>query len=356
MDLKGKLFTFSGGYVEFLGEDTIRTTWGVGGYTMLEPSVYTVYWNNHHHTFTFSSDFTSYTSVRTRPADHDIQKGNYISPMVTSTPWVSCFLEGGIGNRLFQLASVLGYAEKWNRKPVIYTHTNTGLSHQDNSNILKLFPELDRITDIVYTKPIYENPNSGYLYRDIPSLETNSIIHGYRQNLQYFPSYSILPSFSMFSDDTLRSIREKYKLRTTAERRNTWFIHIRLGDYCTINNLNHVTTKSYHRHLLHHIPDDANLLVLSNESSTAETLLKGHTSRSFTVCDEANECMALYIMAACWGGAIIPNSTFSWWGAYFAYHSTPYKSSYKAYLPQDWVRGNSYDISSPPWGIPSPVR
>lgn len=354
MDLTGKVFTFSGGYIEFLGEHTIRTTWGVGGFTKLEPHVFNVHWNNHHHTFTFTSDFTSYTSVRTRPADNDRQEGKYIPPTVTSTPWVSCFLEGGIGNRLFQLAAVLGFAEKWNRKPVIYTHTNTGLSHQDNANIGKLFPELDIITDIVYTKPISELPAAGYVYRDIPSPETNIIIHGYRQNIQYFPSYSILPNFSMFSHDTLRSIDEKYRLTTMAEKRKTWFIHIRLGDYCPIYNLNHVTMESYHSHLLHHIPEDAHILLLSNEPGKAESMLKGYTNRSFTLCDEGNECMGLYIMKQCWGGAIIPNSTFSWWGTYFAYHSTPYKSSYKAYIPQFWVRGNSYDISTPPWGIPSP--
>jgi len=355
MDLTGRSYTFSIGFVEFLGGNKLRTTWGYGTYEFLGSNVYTLEWNKYYHKFTFSSDFTSYTSIRTRPVDNTILEGTYIQPMITSSPWVSCYLQGGIGNRLFQVASVLGFAEKWNRKPILYTQTNSTTAHQDNANILKLFPALELVTVPAYTKAIEEPPLSGFMYREIPSPDTNIVIYGYRQHPHYFPSYSIIPSFAMFSTFALKSILEKYTLTTTLERRKSWFIHIRLGDYCGINNMNHVTVDSYHRHLLHHIPPDANILILSNDSAKAAATLKPYLNRPFTVCDESSECMSLFIMQHCWGGAIIPNSTFSWWGAYFAYHSTPYKSSYKAYLPETWERGRSYDISNVPWGIPSSV-
>jgi hypothetical protein len=62
--------------------------------------------------------------------------------------------------------------------------------------------------------------------------------------------------------------------------------------------------------------------------------------------------VSLFLMQQCWGGAIVPNSTFSWWGSYFAYMATPYKNLYRCYYPTMWFRDDeeSGKAYTPPWG------
>jgi hypothetical protein len=56
-------------------------------------------------------------------------------------------------------------------------------------------------------------------------------------------------------------------------------------------------------------------------------------------------------MSQCWGGAITANSTFSWWGAYFARMRSSNPSSYVAFYPDTWGAGLPIPKNIiPPWG------
>ena len=57
-------------------------------------------------------------------------------------------------------------------------------------------------------------------------------------------------------------------------------------------------------------------------------------------------------MSLCWGGAVIANSTFSWWGAWFAHQSTSKPESFVGVYPKVWGQGlpPARDII-PKWGI-----
>jgi hypothetical protein len=44
------------------------------------------------------------------------------------------------------------------------------------------------------------------------------------------------------------------------------------------------------------------------------------------------------------------NSTFSWWGSYLAYHSTPVKT-YKSFIPDEWIRGRKDLGIITPWAF-----
>ena len=354
MELIGKRFSFAYGYIECMQENPniLHTSWGEGYFLRLSYRVFELSWNGYHHRCTFSSDFTSYYSIRTRPDDYSYTYGTCGPPLPPpASPWVSCQLAGGIGNRLFQIVAALGLAEKLRRRVVFYTPVNTELTHQSVENIYSLFPHIPLVTKGEDSIELYEPDPHEYKYTlTVPETDTNIILFGYRQHMAYFPSYTILPSFSMFAQEFLDNISAKYSIRSQEEKRKTWFLHIRLGDFLLYDPLTHITPQSYHIPLLNKVPTDAQILLVSNEPQNAKLLLE-NCGRAFTVCEESDERICLYLMSQCWGGAIVANSTFSWWGSYFAYMSTPYKWSYTAYYPDEWIRGNKgIGLSTPPWG------
>lgn len=359
MELIGKRFPFGDGYIECIQENpnVLDTTWGKGSFTRLSDRLFDFFWNEYCERFTFSSDFTSYYSIRTCPEDFAYKHGTCgLPPPPPTSPWVSCQLAGGIGNRLFQIVSTLGLAERLRRRVVFYTPVNTGLTHQCVENIYSLFPHIPLVTEPEDSIELYEPDGHEYTQGiTVPETNKNILLFGYRQHMAYFPCYSILPSFSMFTQEVLDEISVKYSIHSQEEKRNTWFLHVRLGDFLLYHPLTHVTVDSYHIPLLEKVPADAQILLVSNEPQEAKLLLE-KSGRQFRVCEESDERMCLYIMSQCWGGAIVANSTFSWWGSYFAYMSTPYKWSYRAYYPDEWIRGKmGISLSRPPWGFKSPV-
>jgi len=233
----------------------------------------------------------------------------------------------------------MGLAERMGRRVVFYPPANTDLRHQSPENIYSLFPQIDHVTIADGDTLTVVEPNGHeYIYGlDVPQTEKNIVMYGYRQHLSYFPSYPIQPSFDMFPKEHLDSVLNMYDMDTEEKRCNTWFVHVRLGDFCKYKELNHVTVESYHRHVLTQIPSYANIIIFSNEQGKAEEALKG-CGRQFKVCREVDERMCLYIMSQCWGGAVAANSTFSWWGSYLAHQSRPSGSEYKCFIPDEWIR------------------
>jgi len=267
------------------------------------------------------------------------------------SPWVSCELAGGIGNRLFQIVGAMGLAEQMGRRVVFYTPANTNLTHQSPENIYSLFPHIEHITvtdgDIC---TVVEPNGHEYIHGlDVPQTEKNILMYGYRQHLSYFPSFPIQLSFTMFSREHLQWVLKMYDIDTDEKRSRTWFVHVRLGDFLLYNELNHITIDSYHRHVLKEIPSDANIIVFSNEQENAGEALKV-CGREMKICRETDERMCLYIMSQCWGGAVAVNSTFSWWGSYLAYQSTPVKT-YKSFIPDEWICGRKDLGIITPWAF-----
>ena len=272
--------------------------------------------------------------------------------------WISAHLTGGIGNRLFEFAAALGLAEKWNRDAVFFLPRCGPTNHGPFDTIFKMFPTVPIIESVDEWAEIDE-PKKGvftyFQFDDEPPSMAAFIVGGWRQSPLYFPKNGVRALLSEALDNERWAIlQEKYVVKTTEQKQQTWFLHARLGDYKVLPH-HQVNLNSYYVKCLERVPPKSKILFFSDEPNLCKESFKTACVSSdidFQVCEESDELESLALMSQCWGGAITANSTFSWWGAYFAYLRCANKESYRAFFPGTWGQGlpAAKDIV-PFWGI-----
>ena len=61
---------------------------------------------------------------------------------------ITARLKDGLGNRLFQVAALLGYAERWDLKPVFFPGRIIDCAHEGSASIPDLFPHIPIVWDL----------------------------------------------------------------------------------------------------------------------------------------------------------------------------------------------------------------
>jgi hypothetical protein len=228
--------------------------------------------------------------------------------------WVAPCIADGIGNRLFQFACAKSYAEKHCKKLVFFLPRCKKTGHGRFDNIFKLFSEVEVLETEKSWTEIPEKDKTWYDYEDIEFKEGPVVILGARQNYKYFKSIDINPNFeNCISKERLAYLNKKY----LQNRDNLFFIHVRLGDYRYLPQ-HQIDIASYYNNAMKLIPSSSDVIVFSDEISVAKQLLL-----NFTYCEEDDEIETLYLMSNCLKGSIVANSTFSYWGSYFAHKNNP---------------------------------
>lgn len=270
-------------------------------------------------------------------------------------PWVAGHITGGLGNRLFQHAAAMGLAEKWGHRVVFYLPKAAGTNHGRFENIFDLFPSIPVIREEEKHIEIPE-PN-GYVFTYLPfqegSVSANILVDGWRQTERYFPVTGVHVSWdTLLSNEKQSALLRKYRLDT--EGLNTCFLHIRLGDYKILPH-HQIDIGKYIQKAAQHFEANTRFLVFSDEALHYKSMLEsvvnsvGHIP---IVVDESDEIENLFLMSHCLGGAIVANSTFSWWGAYFARQRSSDPKKFRACYPTIWGQGLpvARDVV-PSWGI-----
>ena len=272
--------------------------------------------------------------------------------------WVTPHLSGGLGNRLFQFAAAMGASEHWQVPCIFHTKTTQKNDHGPADNIYKLYP----------TVPVVEQSDPWFMYAEAKGgfykyepFDTEMpfprlLIDGWRQTEKYFPKqFNLAPQWhALLSEEKQQELLKSYDLDTEEKRQNTWFLHIRLGDYKILPH-HQIQVTEYYQKAITYLPKGCRLLLFSDEiqlcGSWVESMCK-QQNHTFIPCFEDEEIASLWLMTQCQGGGIVANSTFSWWGAYFTRLSHPNPQSYKAIYPAVWGQGMppARDII-PNWGI-----
>ena len=249
--------------------------------------------------------------------------------------WVAPRLSGGLGNRLFQFACAKQYAEQKGKQLVFFLPRCCETNHGKFENIFDLFPEVPIIETAQKWNEITEKVGTHFTHNILDEMPSPVVITGYRQSWKYVLGISVTPKFQYRPDLDAKYLTHKH---------NLFFVHIRLGDFLVLEH-HQINIVKYYATALQQIPDDCEILLYSDDPESVKNLI----TLPHTIVDEKDEIISLYIMSNCLKGAIVANSTFSYWGAYLAHENS---KDHVAYYPSIMGKGlPPLKDYIPPWGI-----
>ena len=220
---------------------------------------------------------------------------------------VTVNLMGGVGNYLFQIASAYSYGLKHGKDPLFNPGSamvvhNSIESYRDNIlRNLKLESFNEKFTS---TKEV------GFHYTEIPEIEGNVCLDGYFQTEKYFKEHEVEVKELLSCPTELReSLINKF-----GDMKNSCSMHIRRGDYLTIQNILPVQGLPYFMKALKKMPKDCKMFVFSDDIKWCKDSFPDFGDRIVFV-EGQSDYEDLYLMSMCTNN-IISNSTFSWWASW----------------------------------------
>jgi len=224
--------------------------------------------------------------------------------------YVTCVIGDGLGNRLFQIAAMLGYAERYGHTPVfIKEWVKTNPAQPGGDRVCEYFPDIltiggEVLVGVKWTE-LREEFVDAMTYRPLPFVAGHVKLCGAFQSERYFPSGGISLSGVV-----------PHVLRVGVP---TVFLHVRRGDYLHPFNQHHyVDLSGYYERALG-LFSGAYVVVCSDDLAWCKSVLPARypgVSADKWIWFDGEEYATLGMMRGCVLGGICANSTFSWWGAY----------------------------------------
>jgi hypothetical protein len=245
--------------------------------------------------------------------------------------------KSGIGNHLFTIASSYGLSKTYNK--TLFVNKSCHIDPHSKSKHEWIYDQLrPASTENAFHHFIHERPQRCLSLDEdvIQGLHGHELVQlkGYFQCEKYFKDY-YQDICEMFKPPThiLEYIHKEYPL--TKFSSNSYFLHVRLGDYIS-TPLHFVSLSKYYEtcvNALRHV--DAPIYVFSNETYDRcmkfYPILKKYKHR-MTFIDEPDQLVSLFLMSMCKFGGICANSSFSWWGSYLNQNKDK-----DVYMPSKWV-------------------
>ena len=265
---------------------------------------------------------------------------------------ITCNIQGGLGNQLFQIMATIGYCIK-HTVPFIFPHIealgdrptywDTFFDKLNNFTTSKQnFPDTDPKDVIHFLRALPKYQEPAFTYADIPKYE-RVMLHGYFQSYKY-TEQSKAQLFDII-DIKFKQLCAKTEYLHLFDSPNVISIHFRLGDYKNKQDFHPILPIDYYVNSLSYITMPSQALVFCEREDNEvveghiEQLRKTFEHITFVkVSDDIPDWKQLVLMSCC-NMNIIANSSFSWWGAYLN------RSSNKAVFHPDMWFGPMIDNS-----------
>lgn len=242
--------------------------------------------------------------------------------------------EGGLGNMMFQLASVYGIAKKTGHSFGIIDIPLPPAKHSSMDYKQTIFKDWYIFkTNLLPSQKILEHhvqPVNLETIRAIPNT-TGIIMAGYFQRHEYLDDIrQELPL--LFHLPWTSSLATKY-----ADIHDAYFLHVRRGDYVG-NSFHEMDYTEYYKRAVQHINGGVAYIV-SNDIEWCKQwdFLKDIPHRFV----QENEVDTLAIMMRCGRGGIAANSSFSWWGLYLN-TNRPHLNLPDKWYPHNIINADGY--------------
>jgi hypothetical protein len=254
---------------------------------------------------------------------------------------------GGLGNQLFQYTAALTVAIR-HQCPLYFSKELMNTHNTLQNNYAALFEyghESENLATHILTIPGFTMFTRLSFHPWTPEeVPRQSVLLGY---FQYYPA--IKDTIPLVCESLCRKLSErrsaaflKYGVGAT-----DIFIHIRRGDYLDNPEVHYLQGREYYEtayrlltEKLGYQPTHAFILSDDIEWCRGQDWLMALPGA--TLVDEPNELDALALMSLIKAGAIIANSTFSWWGAIF-------NPSAVVIYPKRWMFSQIFDLFPPQW-------
>lgn len=245
----------------------------------------------------------------------------------TLSPVGSCFFcttDTGLGNALFQIASIYGISKKLGVRCTfprvnLYNEALHGLNYNHGETILRNVPSwgeniaFDTVSEQFLRDGVeYNKQYNEALVRLIQESPHNIMVRGHLEDFKYF-DHVFDDVREMFSCDpvTRGKLEEKFG---SLLKGNAVAIHFR--DYSKVNNPFLAIVPDFYKRAIQYIKERVEdphfLLFTDNKDCVDLSILDGC---SYTYIENEVDYMDLYCMSLC-KHAIISQSTFSWWACF----------------------------------------
>lgn len=270
--------------------------------------------------------------------------------------FVTTQLQGGIGNAFFQIATVLGYAQKHNLTPILPDWKYRNIYSIPESFFLQYEKGYGN-----YSKTVYSEPH--FHHAEIPQFEADIVeLQGYYQSWKYFEDVENL--VKQFFEPKLHlqvEVDDRYWKIVGTTSEIVVGIHFRAGDYKRFPAHHPLLNANYYINSLlilkqKYPKQKLKVLWFSDEMSLVKHMINNSALRqlvdqysSFQFIEGQTDWQDLYMLSKC-DSMVIGNSTFSYWSAYLS------KNVENVLYPQKnrWfgsaLRGHQmFDLFLPKW-------
>lgn len=225
---------------------------------------------------------------------------------------ISCYLQGGLGNQMFQIAATIATAQEYGYDaafnfekmclPTCKIHSSDGGNKYYKENI---FSKL-RYSDKIKISKIYYEPS--FKYSKIPQ-EDGLALYGYFQSEKYFKNHDqlIRETFDVEDEDIINTQYDKLVEESTIVS-----IHVRRNDYMKLKDYHPACTLEYYKKAISNF-GDVNYMIFSDDIGWCKNNFSFLSKACYV--ENLTAVESLLLMSRCHHN-IIANSSFSWWGAW----------------------------------------
>ena len=244
---------------------------------------------------------------------------------------------GGLGNQLFQYAAARAVAH-YHPNIQIYVEEEKENTHNHKKyDYALIFMKDATVISADFPCPTQFHQSSSFVPWHPETINPPVKLYGY---FQYFPALQPI----------LFDIVWDYKkalypfLAQFVNPDTSLFIHVRRGDYLRLPHYHYIQTKTYYENAFqqwrkHYMGDDFHVFLMSDDPQWCR---EQSWSFPYTLYENDDEVQTLALMSQCEAGAIISNSSFSYWGAMLS-------QSPHVFYPERWIAETVHDLFPSHW-------